>query len=317
MTTFLVSGLINRETTLHIPGFPLQYEPVLYPFFGIQSRISGVGYNLACAFTALGDEVNLLSLIGHDHAGQKALETLQRDGISAEFIIAQPAETAQSVILYDDEGRRQIHVDLKDIQNQEYSLRRYQMAARRSDVLVLCNINFSRPFLKPAVNSGKLIATDVHAISDLNDEYNGDFMRAAHVLFMSDEKLPLPPEQWIRAVMRAYRCEIAVIGMGKQGAMMAVRKDERIVRVPAVDTRPVVSSVGAGDALMAAFLHCYVRGNDPYLALEKAVVFASYKVGSVSASAGFLDDDSLTALHRECQPSLTDSARWEPAATPE
>lgn len=35
MTTFLVSGLINRETTLHIPGFPLQYEPVLYPFFGI------------------------------------------------------------------------------------------------------------------------------------------------------------------------------------------------------------------------------------------------------------------------------------------
>jgi ribokinase len=37
---------------------------------------------------------------------------------------------------------------------------------------------------------GKLIASDVHAISDLNDPYSRDFMSYAHILFMSHENLP-------------------------------------------------------------------------------------------------------------------------------
>ena len=45
----LVSGLINLETTLRVNGFPIDYNPVNYPFLGVQSRVSGVGYNLAKA----------------------------------------------------------------------------------------------------------------------------------------------------------------------------------------------------------------------------------------------------------------------------
>ena len=37
MTRILVSGLINIETTLRVDSFPLTYEPVRYPFFGINS----------------------------------------------------------------------------------------------------------------------------------------------------------------------------------------------------------------------------------------------------------------------------------------
>ncbi|MEJ5187785.1 MAG: hypothetical protein WHT84_01085 [Breznakiellaceae bacterium] len=35
----LVSGLVNIETTLQIDAFPLEYEPVRYPFWGIQSTV--------------------------------------------------------------------------------------------------------------------------------------------------------------------------------------------------------------------------------------------------------------------------------------
>ena len=44
-----VSGLLNVETTVAVRGFPISYYPIDYPFFGIQSHVSGVGYNIAKA----------------------------------------------------------------------------------------------------------------------------------------------------------------------------------------------------------------------------------------------------------------------------
>src|SRR5512133_1637268 len=122
MTAILVSGLINMETTLRIDGFPLVYSPVHYPFNGIRSSVSGVGYNLAKALTTLGDEVRFLSLIGDDLAGREVSQILKEEGIRGDYIQADLAETAQSVILYAPDGQRQIHVDLKDIQDREYPL---------------------------------------------------------------------------------------------------------------------------------------------------------------------------------------------------
>ena len=49
MSRFFVAGLINLETTLAVDGFPLPYFPVRYPFFGIQTTVSGVGYNITKA----------------------------------------------------------------------------------------------------------------------------------------------------------------------------------------------------------------------------------------------------------------------------
>ena len=85
----------------------------------------------------------------------------------------------------------------------------------------------------------------------------------------------------------------AVIGLGSQGALLAVRQDHIIERFPVLPTRPVVSTIGAGDALFSAFLHCYATSEDPYLSLRKAMVFASYKIGVASAADGFLDEAGL------------------------
>jgi sugar/nucleoside kinase (ribokinase family) len=60
-----------------------------------------------------------------------------------------------------------------------------------------------------------------------------------------------------------------------------------------------VNTIGAGDALFSAFVHAFQRSGDPYAALEKAVVFASYKIGTAGAADGFLDAAGLDALHDE------------------
>ncbi len=114
---------------------------------------------------------------------------------------------------------------------------------------MICNINFARPLLRAAKEAGKWVATDVHALSDLDDAYNQDYMQAADILFLSDESLPEPPEAILPQLMDRYSAEIVVIGLGAEGAAMGVRSDTHLEWFPAVQTRPVVNTIGAGDAL--------------------------------------------------------------------
>jgi len=293
MAAILVSGLINIETTLKVEGFPLPYFAVTYPFFGVNTSVSGVGFNLARALTTLGDRVSLLSLIGRDLAGEQVRAVLRHSAIADPHILAQVEHCAQSVILYEPSGRRQIHVDLKDLQEQIYPAEHFDAAAAGCDLLALCNINFSRTLLARAKALGKPVACDVHALSHLEDDYNADFMAASDILFMSHEALPVSPEDFAAQVLRRYPARIVVIGLGDEGALLAVRQDGFMGRFPAVRTRAVVNTLGAGDALFSAFLHSYAAGADPYLALRKAIVFASYKIGATSASDGFLDEAGL------------------------
>lgn len=291
----LVSGLLNIETNLRVDGFPVDYQPVRYPFFGIQSRPSGVGYNLAKALTTLGEPVKLLSLVGKDSSADIVRAGLRAAGVDDGHVLSQLDETAQSVILVAPDGGRAIYTDLKDIQERTYPAAQFDAAAVDCSLLVLSNINFSRPLLARAKAAGKRIATDVHVISALDDAYNRDFMAAADILFQSHERLPCSPEDWARQLQETFGTEIVVIGLGAEGALLAVRRDGYLRRSSVVYTREVVNTVGAGDALFAAFLFTYNQTGDPYLALEKALVFASYKIGANGAAEGFLTAPELAA----------------------
>ena len=293
MSRFFVAGLINLETTLAIDGFPVPYFPVRYPFFGIQTTVSGVGYNIVKALNMLGDQVDFASLIGGDDNGDLVRKALEADRIDDGLILSNVNETAQSVIIYDRQGKRQIHTDLKDIQDQAYPLDKAITAIELADLVVICNINFARPLLKAAKNAGKWVATDVHALSSLEDDYNQDYLRAADILFLSDESLPDSPEQIARKILNQFNTRIVVLGLGAEGALMGVRRDGFIGRFPAVRTREVVNTIGAGDALFSAFIDRFQRTRDPYLALRQAMVFASYKIGEKGAAQGFLTGEDL------------------------
>jgi acarbose 7IV-phosphotransferase len=295
MSRFFVSGLINIETTVAIERFPLEYFPVRYPFYGLNTSVSGVGFNVAKALTTLGNRVDFASLVGRDANGALVYQALNECGIPQEMMLDSLYETPQSVILYAPDGRRQIHVDLKDIQEKIFQIARAQIPIQTCDLAVICNINFARPLLKIAREANKWIATDVHALSNLEDDYNREFMQNAHILFLSDEALPDTPEACGQYLMERFGSEIVVVGLGHKGALLAVRKDDEIRRFDAVYTRPVVNTIGAGDALFSAFIDCYCRTRDPYKAIRSALIFASYKIGENGAAQGFLTRDKLNA----------------------
>lgn len=286
----LVSGLVNVETTVAVRGFPINYYPIDYPFFGINSNVSGVGYNIAKALTALGDEVKLHSFIGTDEEADRVLGRMEKDGIDSSNINQSLKNTPVSAVLFDPDGRRQIYCDLKDIQEQSLDPSKVESDLCSCDAAMLCNIGFNRELIKHAKKLGVLTATDVHVLGDLNDEYNRVFMENADVLFLSDENLPCAPESFIKQIESRYHNKVIVIGMGAKGAMLYERENGEPVTIPAYNSGKIVNTVGAGDALFSSFIHFYLKLGSAKDALQRAVVFAGIKIGSNGASVGFVSE---------------------------
>lgn len=294
----LISGLINIETTLRVEDFPIRYYPIDYPFFGIHSDVAGVAYNLTKAFLKLGDSVKLLSFLGKDEEGERILKRLKKEEIAVDDIRVEMEETPASVILYDKSGRRQIYCDLKDIQERQIEAEDGVLTDEMEacDLVVACNINFSRSLLRKAKELGKRIATDVHVLSDIEDSFNSEFMGGADILFLSDEKLSCAPEFFIDRLRKRYSNQIIVIGMGDKGAMLYDREEDKICRIEAAKCGNVVNTVGAGDALFSGFLHFYVKGCRPVEALKRAQLFASVKIGYNGAASGFCEEETIERL---------------------
>lgn len=291
---FLVSGLVNTETTTAVRGFPIHYYPIDYPFFGINTTVSGVAFNIAKALQTLGDEVRLTSMTGSDFPAAYIQDALHELSIGSEYVRAKLRQTPSSVVLYDPEGKRQIYCDLKDIQETAYEFD--ACVLEDIDLVVACNINFNRPLLHLAKQDGKLIATDVHVLSDIHDDYNREFMECADILFLSDETIGENYQPFLWQLAHVYGCRIIVLGRGAKGAAMYLRETDQIVEMPAVSVGHVVNTVGAGDALFSAFLHYYGKGYAPTDALHRAQIFAACKITVSGASSGFVSEQIVEEL---------------------
>ena len=287
----LVSGLLNTETTTAVRGFPIHYYPIDYAFFGVNTAVSGVAFNLAKALKTLGDEVQLASMTGHDFAAAYIRDALQELDISTQYVQPKLRQTPSSVVLYDPDGKRQIYCDLKDIQETDYAFNASILEG--IDLVAACNINFNRPLLHLAKQTGKIIATDVHVLSDIYDEYNREFMEQADILFLSDEAVGDNYRAFMEQLADAYPCRIIVMGRGAKGAAIYLRDTGELTEMPATSAGTVVNTVGAGDALFSAFLHYYTKGLAPLDALQRAQIFATHKITVSGASNGFVSEQTV------------------------
>lgn len=291
MKRILVSGLLNTETTTSVRGFPINYYPIDYTFFGIETSVSGVAFNIAKALRTLGDDVCLASMIGNDFPAKYIENELHNLDIDTENLLPTLKQTPSSVVLYDPDGRRQIYCDLKDIQESSYP---FTTSLLKDVVLVAaCNINYNRPLLHLAKEAGKILATDVHVLSDIYDEYNKEFMEYTDILFLSDENIGDNYGDFLWQLAHTYNSQIIVLGRGNKGVAVYQRQTNRIDEMPAIPITNVVNTVGAGDALFSAFLHFYAKGCDVMDALYRAQIFAAHKIMTNGGANGFITEDTI------------------------
>ncbi|MBE5825795.1 MAG: carbohydrate kinase family protein [Butyrivibrio sp.] len=293
MSRFLVAGVTQIETIVRVDKIPVSYAPVTSVNDSIYTAVGGDAYNESLALKWLGDEVSFMSIVGRNQDLSVINPPDRKITLSTEYIIPQMNATPTEVVLYDNQRKQQIFEDIKDLRENVYDMSMVPPIAMASDMMVLANANFCRPFAKLAREYNKPIAVNIRYYRPEKEKYNTDFLEPAKVLYFSDDTLTEDPYDFIKRISDTYGTEIIILGQGSEGLILFDRTQDLRVHYNTVKTNDVVNTIGAGNALFACFLHYYMETGDSVNAIKNALLFASYKIGYMGTSNGFMTPDQL------------------------
>ncbi|MEV4756871.1 carbohydrate kinase family protein [Micromonospora sp. NPDC049559] len=304
----VVAGVASLAVHLAVEEFPVRYTPVSTPAW-METGPGGAGAQIAGILRALGDDVDLCTVVGPDPAGSLVRAQLRAAGLDGPGVVDGPA-SSQTVVLVAPDGRRMVYPHLATVNAVRYPEELFAQAVTGADLAILTNTDFVRRLLPSAVLRGVPIAVDVNVIADVNEEYYRPWLDVADVIFCSDERLPCPPPEWIARVLTRYPgAAIAAVGCGSRGSLLGLR-DGRLVRAGAVAPLGVRNTSSAGDSLFAAFLHGWLATGNPVEALADAVVLAGWRIGHRQPTSVLLSEAELAGL-RLRHPVRVSVDRWD------
>ena len=91
-----------------------------------------------------------------------------------------------------------------------------------------------------------------------------------------------------------------VIVLGKEGALMYERAQNKMYRLGAALVGEVVNTIGAGDALFSSFINYYLKGYPAVEALKRAEIFAALNIRHNGAAVGFSSEEVVEEHYQKC-----------------
>lgn len=293
MGKFLVAGIVQRETIVKVDKIPVEYAGVTMKPNTIFTSSGGDAYNESLALKWLGNSVDLMTMVGRD----ESMELINPKGsevkLVTDYVLPRLYHTPVAVVFYDNGRKQQIFEDIKDIRDVSYDMNLFYERAARAEMLVLSNANFCRPLIRIGVELRKPIAVNIREYREDKLIYNEDYLRAADILYVSDDHLIDDPYEFVKSMAAKYRPEIIILGQGEAGLILYDKNKNIIAHYNAVRTHEVVNTVGAGNALFSCFLHFYNITHDSVFAIKNALLFASYKIGFIGTSNGFMTEQEI------------------------
>lgn len=284
--SFVVVGDLNFDTSVKIDDFPIDRGDTYFTIDGVLDHIGGAATNVAVGMRSLGQAVKMCSAVGKDEIGKWVIDKIGSLGVDISYIRRDWALTARTVILVDRKGSRRCLSDPKEINTYRYPSDAAEEALRGSELIYVSTQNWTRYIARQAHESGIKVAVDIHAVTGV-DEYHLDYLKTAHMVFFSTERLEMPLKDFITTLWYGYDIPIVVATHGKKGATLAVRDEGVIYSQNSVSIRAVVDTNGAGDSFCAGFLAAYADGCSLQEALLKAQITAAYKIGEKGSTNGF------------------------------
>jgi len=287
---------------------------ILWDVIGADEYLGGAPLNFAAHARQLGHEVFLLSAVGEDDRGRRALECLQERGLSCEFVPKLPGrDTGIAEVELDSEGKPMFRIvrpaaydfveltaaQLKRLAGLQpqwiYFGTLYHMSgqALASTLRLLEAAPSARRFYDVNLRDGNWTLGVVEQLS-----------RQASVLKVSDSEAEFLDglvnagqrssiEEFCRRWIEQYGCKMICITFGERGC--AVSHQGRYCEIPGFRVE-VADTVGAGDAFAAAFLHGIEQGWDA----PRTGRFANAVGALVASRSGATPEWRI----EECQPML-------------
>lgn len=293
MSKFLVAGFVQKETIVKVDKIPIEYAGVINKPNTIFSSTGGDAYNESLALKWLGNSVDFLSMIGRD----ESMELINPPGcevtLVTDYVLPRLYHTPTAVVLYDENRNQQIFEDIKEMRETAYDLNLFRERAARAEMLVVSNANFCRPLMWIGKELRKPVAVNIREYQESKIEYNEDFLKAADILYVSDDHLIADPFEFVKELAARYRPAIILLGQGADGLILYDKNKNIIAHYNTVKTHGVNNTVGAGNALFSCFLHFYNKTRDSVFAVKNALLFASYKIGFMGTSNGFMTEEQI------------------------
>ena len=288
---------------------------ILFDVIGDREYLGGAPLNFAAHARQLGHEVFLVSAVGEDERGRRALQSLRERGISTEFVqVLRGKDTGVAEVELDAEGKPMFRIvrpaayDFVDLSAAQ--LRRiaellpqwiyfgtlYHMSgqAMASTLKLLKAAPGAKRFYDVNLRDGNW---SLAVVEQLSAEANVVKLSDSEAEFL-DASLNAGEEgssvkHFCRRWSEQYGCETMCVTFGERGC--AVFQHDNYREVPGFKVQ-VADTVGAGDAFAAAFLHGIEQGWDA----ERTARLANAVGALVASRAGATPDWHVD----ECRPML-------------
>ncbi len=289
---------------------------ILWDVIGESEYLGGAPLNFAVHARRLGHEVLLLSAVGEDDRGRRAIACLEERGISTEFVQRlRGKDTGIAEVELDTDGKPMFRIvrpaaydfvelnapQLKRIASLQpdwiYFGTLFHMSgsAMASTLKLLQAVPAARRFYDVNLRDGNWSLGVVEQLSaqstvlKLSDS-EAEFLDAAVNAGGQGSSI----EQFCRRWSEQYGCETICVTFGERGSAVFHRGE--YCEVPAFKVQ-VSDTVGAGDAFSAAFLHGIGQGWDAVLTGK----FANAVGALVASRAGATPEWHID----ECTPMLS------------
>ncbi len=289
----------------------LSFGEILWDIIEGTAHIGGAPFNLAAHIAALGGRASILSGVGRDDLGRKAVREAERMGMDVSLISIDPElPTGKVLVSLDSAGKPEYDIvrpvawdniapekdALAAVEEGGWDLFIFGTLAQRSES--------NRRVLKEILNRSEARERffDVNLRLDyFSAEIVRDSLESTTILKLNDEEVPVvsrllwneaaDEEIFCGRLMEQFPVRLICITRGKEGSSLYDGKKwyhEPVVEVPVKDT------VGAGDSFSAGFLTALLKGESPEEALRFASRLSSFVAGSDGAvpdySGWILDD---------------------------
>lgn len=300
---------------------------VLWDVIGSTEYLGGAPLNFAAHARKLGHELFLVSAVGDDERGHRALDGIQRCGISTDFVQLRRGErTGTAEVELGPDGKPMFRI-VRPAAYDSVSLTRPQFkslvevqshwiyfgtlfhTSRRnldSTMKLLDTLPSARCFYDVNLRDGNWnLATVEHLASRASviklSDSEAEFLDGSLNVDGAEGSM----EHFCRRWSDQYRCKTICVTFGERGC--CIYKEGGYTEVPGCRVE-VADTVGAGDAFSAAFVHGLEQGWDA----RHCGAFANAVAALVSSRPGAIPDwqlEEATALLRGADSGKAPRAR--------
>lgn len=265
---------------------------VLWDVYPDAARFGGAPANFACHAAALGADAWMVSAVGTDDLGDRAIETLAHAGVHHETVARDDAhETGQVRVAVDLDGQPTYEFAPDTAwDNLEWSADLESLAPRCDAV---CFGTLAQRSVKSRATIQRFIqakSSDALLMFDVNLRqhfYDRDVIEQslglASAVKLNEDELPIVADlcgiersalpKMLRDIMSRFDLRLGALTCGADGAVIMAGNEESTY--PALPTK-VVDTVGAGDAFTATLVSDFLRGRKLVDINRRANAVASY-----------------------------------------